>query len=65
MILDQQTQERESVMTLAVAKSLAISTIEQLNKSDIKDDIASDKAHSSSINTMVTAQLQESILNKA
>lgn len=64
MTTDLQTQQRESVMTLAVAKSLAISTIEQLNKSDIKNDIASDKAHNASINTMVTAQLQESIMNK-
>lgn len=59
------SQDRTSILTFAIAKSLAISTIEHLNKSDIKTSIASDKAHKSAVEQMVHAQLQESIFSKA
>ncbi len=59
------SEQRASVLTFAVAKSLAIATIEQLNKSSIGQSIASDRAHQHSIGQMVNAQLQEAIMNKA
>ena len=62
---DQNSQQRQSVMTFATAKALAVATIEELNQSSIKDDISADTAHSFSINQMVNSQLQETIMNKA
>lgn len=62
---DNSAKHRQSVMTFAVAKSLAVTTIKKLNQTSIKSDISHERADSTVIDSMVTAHLQEAIMNQA
>ena len=62
---NQQPATRQSVLTMAVAQSLAVKTIESLNATNLGEAINAGNTYKDSIRQMVQSQLQDAIATKA